>query len=313
MQSFQPAPTSEEPPASITIYVVYMEAEEEPHKAAFSSQENAEAFIENNEIEGAKVQEITFLQKKNSAPPEYIYLTFLNRDDGTSAFIKTYLSKFDAQEAIRGRGFIRSLKLDPDTAMSVEKQVEAARERSRKTKPGFKPTWQKQAEEKSRRLLMMNAMKLKVLAVGFVIFLIIATVNFTASTDPETNFAENQSSVAWLPKGCTDVSYYLSDEFRVFECTTDAQGFRAICKQENLLVADIADNPISVKTYRFYVQVNIEIPSDVTNRTAYWNQIAKPTIEKGLRVTRHQDTKTTKAVGAFDEVSKRAYFWIRKV
>lgn len=311
----------------MTIYIVVSAQDGSKQAvAAFSSEEKRKAYLEEESIESPLFDFFEVTTKENQPPPARIFAAHTgnpNDENSKTALAGYFDNKFDAQAAVKNGGFVSSLNIDlkEDEEISLaERDGKPARKKPKKKRKKRPPSSSDTADSStqpplSKKTAPQAPTKKGGIILAALILVLIFSLYLSSQLQRTFDFAENRTSVEWLPSTCSDISYFLSDTIDVYEFTISEQEFRKWASSEKLKIAPIRPKqPHQVRTYRLYADVDTTDLNGLPENEQWeqWSLISRPTIQNGLRIVRYDGTEKLTVEGGYNRDTSRAYYWCRR-
>lgn len=312
--------------------------------AAFSQEDRAQAFIRERELPEARVDFAEF-KESSEFVPRIVFAAHRRNDDELYELAGYYLTVTEAVAAFGENGYQEILEVDsPPTRLlfpwdrereeaekaaaeaaalaanektpeqlereRIEAEELAAKEAALQSPIAGKSRYATKATKKARKPEVSERIgDIRKLIAACAALLVIIIANIYLIFFPSgPQIAENVDMVKWLPESATDISYYKSKRFLVFEAAMPEPEWVEWVERAGADPQAIR-NPFSVVRYSFYLD---ELPGmeglDEEAQMVRWAALTKVTIENGLGFDIKQTGSGTRMSGGYDRDRKRGYF-----
>jgi|GEM_PF-4223570 len=235
-----------------------------------------------------------------------IYLAYKPQDGTKNSILVGYFTnRFNAQQASRPGGYISRIPLVENRHKSTTRPATS----NKRSSPAARATDKKSSSAESDETATVNAHKVRILAGLVTLWLIAIAVIALLSRSSQHKWGENQETVTFLPDYCRNVSYYLSDRFKVYEFSCNEDTFKRYAANQDLIVQELEAHG-RAKTFRQYADMKWDVPQGLTDAEQWklWQEIAQPIVQEGYQITGRRGFNG-EVLGFYDRHQQRVYYW----
>lgn len=298
------------------MQVVIISKEQNGEKEAIgasASKAQAEKYIREQELKNCNL-EIIDLPANNKERLDSLYLAFKPQDgDQNTILVGYFTNRFKAQQASQPGGHISRIPLLENRPKSTTRPPTQPPQEIPSGEPENKRKSNPTKTQKVNREANTQNNKTRILFGLIVLWILAIVVMFSLSPSSNYEWGENKETVEFLPNYCRDISYYISERFKVYEFPCDETLFKRFAFEQKFIYKEI-ENPSRAKTYRQYAEVDWKAPDGLSDaeQWALWKNLSQPTVKDGAYIYAKMGF-VGDVYGLFDRTAGRLYYWEKAV